>query len=144
MSAVCKFGRFPRERAATEDPKLEEERKLARDIRRALDAERLPPAFVSELEAMKDKVEEDGLEEEKRRWEIWTQELMAAVRRFGRWPVQKKGAQHAEERDLAKHAHNALSSGRLTPADEAELSEMRWMPRRELEALALDMNAMQA
>eukprot|EP00973_Karenia_brevis_P091556 12408089-Karenia_brevis.AAC.1 len=46
MAAVRKFGRFPREHhRKTEDPKLEEERQLARSIRDALQAARLPPAF---------------------------------------------------------------------------------------------------
>ena len=34
MAALRTFGRFPREHTVTEDPKLEEERKLAHDIRK--------------------------------------------------------------------------------------------------------------
>ena len=79
ITAVRKFGRWPREHAATEDPKLEEERKLAHDMRKALDTARPPPAFVSELEAMKARAEEETIDEEKRRWEIRAQELMADV-----------------------------------------------------------------
>ncbi len=68
MTAVRTFGRWPKEHAVTEDPKLEEERKLAHDIRKALDAARLPPVFVSELEAMKARAEEETIDEVKRGW----------------------------------------------------------------------------
>ena len=144
MSAVRKLGRFPVEHAVAEDPKLEEERKLAHDIRKAVKAARLPPAFVSELEAMRDKAEEEAINEDKRRLETWAQELMLAVRRFGRWPQRKRGSERGEERELAKRARAALNSGSLTPADEAELSEMRWVHLRELGAAALETKARQA
>ena len=73
---VRTFGRWPMEHAVTDDPKLEEERKLAHDIRKALEAARLPPAAVSELEVMKARAADT------------VETLMKAVRTFGRWPME--------------------------------------------------------
>ena len=72
---------------------------------------------------MRARAAEETANEERCRWEIQAQDLMAAVRRLGRWPLKKKGAEHTEERELAKRACNALNSGRLTFADDAKLAE---------------------
>ena len=70
MHAVRTFGLWPREHAPTDDLKLEEERKLAHDIPKAFNAARLPADFVTELEAMKARAEEEIFDQEKQLWQI--------------------------------------------------------------------------
>ena len=117
MSAVRKFGRLPLEHVVTEYPKLEEERKLAHDVRKALQAERLSPAFVSELEAMQAKGKQQQIHE-----------LMSAVRKLGRFLVEHAVTEDPkleEERKLARRVPDALQAERLPPAFVSELEAMQ-------------------
>ena len=84
---------------------------------------------------MKARAQKETSAEQEPKWEIRTQELMAVVRKFGRWPVRKRGAQNAEERGLAKRVHNASMLGKLDPSDDTEIAELRWIHQRELGGL---------
>ena len=127
MTEVRAFGRWPREHTTSDDPKCEAERKLAHDIRKALEAARLPPAFVSELKALRERAEAEEAEARERRKQQTADALMTDVRALGRWPRSRKGASHAAERSLAARVRKALASGDLSKADEAKLEELQWM-----------------
>ena len=129
MAKVRAFGRWPREFNETyDDPKLEAERKLARAIREALQAARLPPAMVAELEEMRERAEAQEAQDREQSNQQNAEALMTAVRSFGRWPWEHATSDDPKleaERKLARDIREALGAARLPPAVVAELEEMR-------------------
>ena len=78
---VREFGRYPIEHAPSEDPKRERERLLAHRISGMKAEGLLPPDVVEELFELKATGEKESKERE-------VDDLMAAVREFGRYPIE--------------------------------------------------------
>jgi hypothetical protein len=67
--------------------------------------------------------------------------LLERLRAFGRWPQEyasSKSRVAETERKLAHDIRKRLETGFLSKAAEAEIDEMHWMRKRELEANALE------
>ena len=92
--------------------------------------------LVEELENMRQRANAQQAHQREQRQQQIAATLMADVRALGHWPRSLQGASHTTERRLAARVRQALTSGSLSKADEAELEEMRWMHVRACQAAA--------